>query len=137
MLPVNPAFRSHVAVIDQIMRDYFNGFAEVKQIEVIDLEDGIEKVIFNDPATIVIFKDGTKIVVKTTDGDEFQPEIGFAMAMMKAVFGSRGSYKKWIKQWLPQGEEDDYDFAVKPFISPSMEDIGKETQLSLPRGKRA
>ena len=58
------------------MRDYFNGFAEVKQIEVIDLEDGIEKVIFNDPATIVIFKDGTKIVVKTTDGDEFQPEIG-------------------------------------------------------------
>lgn len=65
----------------------------------------IRKVIFNDPATIVIFNDGRKVVVKTNGEDEFQPEIGFAMAMMKEIFHSRGAYKKWIASWLP-AEED-------------------------------
>ena len=64
--------------------------------------DSVQKVIFNNPATIVIFEDGTKVVVKTTDGDEFQPEIGFAMAVMKKLFGSRGQYKKFIDKWLPE-----------------------------------
>lgn len=42
----------------------------------------IEKVIFNPPATIVFWKDGSKTVVKT-QGDVFNPETGLAMAISR------------------------------------------------------
>lgn len=66
----------------------------------------IEKVIFNFPATVVYFTDGDKVVVKITDDDEFQPEVGLAMAIVKKMFGSRGAYKKFIDHYLPKDEED-------------------------------
>lgn len=43
----------------------------------------IEKVIFNPPATIVFWKNGGKTVVQTRCDDEFNPEIGLAMAISK------------------------------------------------------
>ena len=43
----------------------------------------IKKVIFNDPATIVFWKDGTKTVVKRQEGTEFDPEKGLAMAICR------------------------------------------------------
>lgn len=42
----------------------------------------IEKVIFNPPATIVFWKDGSKTVVKA-QGDIFDPETGLAMAISR------------------------------------------------------
>lgn len=59
----------------------------------------IEKVIFNPPATVVIYKDGSKKIVKCGENDEFSPEVGFAMAMMNEMFGSRNAYKNFIKKW--------------------------------------
>lgn len=44
----------------------------------------IERVIFNDPATIVFWTDGTKTVVKTHD-EPFDPEKGIAMALVKKM----------------------------------------------------
>ena len=35
------------------------------------LKSDIKQVIYNNPATIVYFTDGSKVVVKTMDGDEF------------------------------------------------------------------
>lgn len=52
----------------------------------------IEKVIFNPPATIVQWKDGTKTVVKCQDGDEFDWEKGLAMAYVKRAYGNERSY---------------------------------------------
>lgn len=43
----------------------------------------IEKVIFNDPATIVFWKDGTKTIVKCQEGAEFDFEKGLAMAISR------------------------------------------------------
>ena len=43
----------------------------------------IKKVIFNDPATIVFWKDGTKTIVKRQEGAEFDPEKGLAMAICR------------------------------------------------------
>ena len=42
----------------------------------------IKKVIFNDPATIVFWNDGTKTVVQA-HGDAFDPEKGLAMAICR------------------------------------------------------
>ena len=43
----------------------------------------IKNVIFNDPATIVFWNDGTKTVVKCGKNDTFDPEKGLAMAISK------------------------------------------------------
>lgn len=63
----------------------------------------IKKVIFNDPATIVFWSDGTKTVVKCDERDEFDPEKGLAMAICKKHFGG-GFYNDIFKKWIP--EED-------------------------------
>lgn len=43
----------------------------------------IEKVMFHDPATIIYWSDGDKTVVKATEGETFNEEIGLAMAISK------------------------------------------------------
>lgn len=58
----------------------------------------VKKVIFNDPATIIYWKDGTKTVVKCQEGDDFDPEKGFAMAFLKKCWGNKGNFNdKLIK----------------------------------------
>lgn len=63
----------------------------------------IEKVIFNDPATIVIWKDGTKTVVKC-ENEIFDPEKGLAMAISKKALGNEGNYYEVFKKWIPEEE---------------------------------
>lgn len=48
----------------------------------------IVDVIFNDPATIVFWSDNTKTVVKTQDGESYDPEKGMAMAFCKKLMGN-------------------------------------------------
>ena len=67
----------------------------------------IKNVIFNDPATIVFWEDGTKTVVKCQDGDEFNPEKGLAMAIVKKAYGNKGNYCNKLKKWLPKEEQVD------------------------------
>ena len=64
----------------------------------------IKKVIFNSPATIVFWMDGTKTVVKAQGDDIFDPEKGLAMAISKKALGNKGNYCNELKKWLP--EED-------------------------------
>ena len=60
----------------------------------------IKKVIFNDPATIVLWSDGSKTVVKNSDGT-FDPEKGLAMAISKRLMGNKGNYYNEFRKWLP------------------------------------
>ena len=69
----------------------------------------IKKVIFNDPATIVFWDDGSKTVVKAND-ETFDPEKGLAMAISKKFLGNKGNYYNEFKKWLP--EEEDYDLPM-------------------------
>lgn len=58
----------------------------------------IKNVIFNDPATIVFWGDGTKTVVKC-ENEEFDKEKGLAMAFMKKMLGNKGRYFNEVKKW--------------------------------------
>ena len=69
------------------------------------LTPDIKNVIFNNPATIVLWADGTKTVVKAQDGDVFDPEKGLAMAISKKALGNKGNYCNELKKWLPKKEE--------------------------------
>lgn len=64
----------------------------------------IKKVIFNDPATIVFWSDGTKTVVKRGENDTFDPEKGLAMAISKKFFDNMGYYYDVFKKWLPKDD---------------------------------
>lgn len=47
-----------------------------------------KKVIFNPPATIVIWNDNTKTIVKCGENDLYDPEKGLALCFMKRAFGN-------------------------------------------------
>ena len=77
----------------------------------------IKNVIFNDPATIVFWEDGTKTVVKCQPGDSFDPEKGLAMAITKKTYGNKGSYCNQLKKWLPKEEPVDNNHIILRSIS--------------------
>ena len=58
------------------------------------------QVIFNDPATIVYWCDGSRTVVKCQPGDAYDKEKGLAMCYMKKLRGSDGSLNKILKEWV-------------------------------------
>ena len=76
----------------------------------------IRKVIFNDPATIVLWSDGTKTVVKCSEKDVFDPEKGLAMAIAKRCGGNKGSYYKEIQNWV---EKSGKKYPGKPYTESS------------------
>ena len=59
------------------------------------------KVIYNDPATIVYWLDGTKTVVKCQDGDIYDAEKGLLLCYMKKCLGNKGSFNKVLNKYLP------------------------------------
>lgn len=59
----------------------------------------IKDVIFNPPATIVFWIDGSKTVVKAQNDEPFDPEKGLAMAIAKKSLGNQGNYFETIKKW--------------------------------------
>lgn len=59
----------------------------------------IRKVIFNDPATVVLWSDGTKTVVKCGPEDTFDMEKGLAMAIVKKMAGNDNRFHKVFKQY--------------------------------------
>lgn len=71
----------------------------------------IKDVIFNDPAVIVLWNDGSKTVVKCSENDIFDPEKGLAMAISKKALGNQGNYYETFKKYLPEEENID-DFVT-------------------------
>lgn len=84
---------------------------------------GIEKVLFQNPATIVFWSDGTKTVVncmdnveikkKVVDGkevtirkpkkaDTYSEEAGLAMAIVKKWAGNNGNYNNIFREFIPE-----------------------------------
>lgn len=54
----------------------------------------VEKVIFNDPKTIVLWADGTKTIVSCGEDDIYDYYSGFCAAVVKKLFGSTTHAKK-------------------------------------------
>ena len=75
-----------------------------KDVQKSEMLDKINNVIFNKPATIVFWADGTKTVVKC-ENENFDPEKGLAMAIVKKTIADNHSYYNEIfKKWIPKEE---------------------------------
>lgn len=83
----------------------------------------IKNVIFNNPATIVFWSDGSKTVVKS-HLDDYDPEKGLAMAIAKKALGNEGNYYNVFKKWLPKDDEEiEIDQNFNDVINKALEDI--------------
>lgn len=56
------------------------------------------KIIYNEPATIVIWNDGTKTVVKCEENIPFDKYAGFCAALAKKIYGDNATVKHVIKE---------------------------------------
>lgn len=67
------------------------------------------KIIFNGPATIVFWDDGTKTVVKCTERETFDYEKGVALCYMKKLIGNDNSFKHIFKKFNIPKQYRGYD----------------------------
>ncbi len=68
----------------------------------------IDKVIFNKNATIVLWYNGEKTVVKCQEGDTFDKEKGLALCIIKYMFGNIGYYNEIFKSFNLDKEKTEY-----------------------------
>ena len=79
----------------------------------------IKKVIFNPPATIVFWSDGTKTVVKCHVNDIFDPEKGLAMAVAKRCANNSPEFYPEMRKWIdksgykPADKQDEFVYHVE------------------------
>lgn len=71
----------------------------------------VKKIIYNPPATIVFWEDGSKTVVKCSQYDEYDPYFGFLAALAKKVYGNPSRVRKIVDKWAPEEEESLNDIA--------------------------
>lgn len=81
--------------VDRVMEE-----AAKKKEETTMTAASIKNVIFNPPATIVFWTDGSKTVVKCNAKEEFDPEKGMAMAITKRCANNSDDFYKEIKKWV-------------------------------------
>lgn len=91
----------------------------------------IKKVIFNDPATIVFWNDGSKTVVQAR-GEDFDPEKGLAMAICRHYLCDichlkeyQGVFLKYLRDYHRQCEEGSagMDYNPASTIKKGMENL--------------
>ncbi len=63
----------------------------------------INRVIYNQPYTIVLWSDGSKTIAKCREDDTYNKEFGLSIAVMKKVCGSM-FVKRLYEDWLPNGD---------------------------------
>lgn len=77
----------------------------------------IKRVIFNNPATIILWEDKTKTVVKCGKNDSFDYEKGLAMAIVKKLYGNTGNYIRVMHKYIPeQSAKDKFTKAADEYI---------------------
>lgn len=78
-----------------------------------DLRPSPKKVIYNGPATIVIFEDGSKTVVKLQEGETMDREKAVYAAICKRMFGSNKNRSNWLDILKPLMKSADEAWKVK------------------------
>ena len=93
----------------------------------------IKDVIFNPPATIVLWMDGTKTVVKDQGEVFYDPEKGMAMATAKKAFGNKSNYYNQFAKYLDIYEKKQEDESAKSYVNTALNDLIDKFRNSLTR----
>lgn len=91
----------------------------------------IKDVIFNPPATIVFWMDGTKTVVKDQGEVFYDPEKGMAMAVAKKAFGNQGNYYNQFAKYLDIYEKKQEDESINSYANTVLNNLLDKFKNSL------
>ncbi len=90
-----------------------------------------QKIIFSGRATIVLWANGTKTVVKCMDGDVYDPEKAVLMAYLEKILGGKSPAKRFLKgclkDYTPQ-EGVANDAETQELTMPTVRRIRKENE---------
>ena len=98
----------------------------------------IKDVIFNDPATIVFWSDGTKTVVRC-ENEDFDKEKGLAMAICKKFLGtnkSKSNYNDIFKKYCVEGMTKQVGVYTGKPVAVSLKKYADDNNLSLSTCRR-
>lgn len=65
----------------------------------------VKRIIYNDPATIVFWNDGTKTVVKRGENEKFNKYTAFCAALAKKMYGNNSQVNKIVNSGLDETEK--------------------------------
>ncbi len=85
----------------QLLNGYYRPGVGVETTVKINFKRLIKKVEFYPPAVKMTFTDGKVVVASAKDGDEYDPEYGMMVCVLKYLWngsGYLGEFKKWIKK---------------------------------------
>lgn len=82
----------------------------------------ITKVVYNNPATIVFWNDGTKTVAKSHGEDSYLPEVGLMICCFKKLT-SGSALKNLLTDWTPS--IDEYRYPETNTIVKTISDVRK------------
>lgn len=87
-----PYFNTYM---NEIAQSYADGL--IKELTRMNLYKNlpsmVEKIVYNGPATIVFWKDGTKTVIKCHEGDQFDEVTGFLLCCLRKMM-TQNSYSE-------------------------------------------
>lgn len=84
----------------------------------------IKNVIYSNPATVVNWSDGTKTVSKVHGGDEYNPEVGLILCVLKKLQGST-HIRDLLHTWVPENAYTDEFVTINTSEARKREKIDK------------
>ena len=96
----------------------------------VDIPGMIDRVIFNDPATIILWKDGSKTVVKRSEDDIWDPEKGFCMAIIKKLYGRTSFIKRFMEP------EEEMQILTVEEACEKLQNFGKKLNDMIGKGEK-
>ena len=96
---------------------------------------GVKRVVFNDPATIIFWADGEKTVVKCSEGETFNPYMGFCAAVAKRVYGNNSRVRKIVDGGYYQDQDKEVHVKVSTNAKGSTY-IGTDDLKKTKKGKK-
>lgn len=76
-----------------------------------------KKIILNGPATVVMWMDGTKTVVKLKEGDQYDEYTAFTAALAKKIFGGTNYIRRMIEGCTVDQRTLEEKFEVAPIVN--------------------
>ena len=110
------------STVDNRMYEHLKNENEMLKNIYYGLSLTIKDVIFNPPATIVLWMDGTKTVVKDQGEVSYDPEKGMAMAVAKKAFGNQGNYYNQFAKYLDIYEKKQEDETAQLYPTSVLQD---------------
>ena len=100
-------FTNNTDYIDLLLNTWDDELRKMKQSSLFDtidhnanILDHITQVVYHAPSTIVYFDDGDKVVVKTSPHDDYNPEAGLALCILKKLLGNNtAKFHRFFKTW--------------------------------------